>query len=66
VTRNLAQAYKWYAIAGARGDSHAATRAATLASELTPEEREAADAAVASFQSVPVDAAANEVPQVAG
>lgn len=62
VSRNLAQAYKWYAIAGAHGDGHAATRAATLSGELSPEERDAADAAVAAFRPAPLDTAANDVP----
>jgi TPR repeat protein len=66
VARNLAQAYKWYAIAAAHGDHNAAIRAATLAPQLSPEERDAADAAVAAFRPVPVNASANDAPATSG
>jgi len=66
VPHNVMQAYKWYAISGASGDTHAATRAATLAAELTVEERQAADAAVAAFKPTASDKEANESPQVSG
>ncbi len=66
VVRNITQAYKWYAIAAALGDRHAGIRSTALASQLTPEEREAADAAIAAYKPVPTDAAANDVPAING
>jgi len=66
VTRDLPQAYKWYTIAAALGDAHARTRAAILAAEITPDERQAADTAVAAFKPEPVDQAANDIPNVSG
>jgi localization factor PodJL len=66
VVRNLPQAYKWYAIAARQGDRNAAARAQTLAAELAPEEREAADAAAMAFRPTPVNAAANETPATSG
>jgi localization factor PodJL len=62
VSRNLAEAYKWYAVAGAGGDSHARARAEILAAQLQPEELEAAKRAAASFQPLPADPRANAVP----
>jgi TPR repeat protein len=66
VVRNLPQAYKWYRIAAALGDKNAATRARTLAAELSPDERDAADAAVAGFRPTPAVQDANETPPFAG
>jgi localization factor PodJL len=66
VVRNLPQAYKWYAIAARQGDRNAAARAQTLAAELAPEEREAADAAAMAFRPAPTSAAANETPATNG
>jgi localization factor PodJL len=66
VSRDRLEAYKWYMIAGKNGDSHAATRAAALASELEPEELQAADAAVTGYAPIAVDRAANDVPVVSG
>ncbi len=66
VARNIPQAYRWYAIAAVLGDKNAGARSTTLASELTPEERGAADAAIAAFRPAPIDAAANTVPATNG
>jgi TPR repeat protein len=66
VVRNLPQAYKWYRIAGKLGDKNAAARAKTLASELSVEERDAADGAAAAFRPRPIDRAANETPAING
>jgi TPR repeat protein len=66
VVRNRPQAYKWYAVAARLGDRNAAARAQTLAVELTPEEREAADAAAMAFRPAAVDAAANDTPATKG
>lgn len=66
VVRNLPQAYKWYAIAARQGDRNAAARAQTLATELAPEEREAADAAAMAFHPAKTNAAANETPATSG
>lgn len=66
VVRNVAQAYKWYAIAARQGDRNAAARAQTLATELAPEEREAADVAAMGFHPAKINAAANETPATSG
>jgi hypothetical protein len=66
VVRNVAQAYKWYAIAARQGDRNAAARAQTLATELVPEEREAADVAAMAFHPAKINAAANETPAISG
>jgi TPR repeat protein len=66
VARSIPQAYRWYAIAATLGDKNAGIRSTTLAAQLTPEERYAADAAIAAFKLHAVDKAANETPQVAG
>ncbi len=66
VVRNVAQAYKWYAIAARQGDRNAAARAQTLATELVPEEREAADVAAMAFHPAKINAAANETPATSG
>jgi hypothetical protein len=41
-------------------------RAVTLSAQLTPQEREATDAAVAAFKPAPADKEANEAPSVRG
>ena len=66
VVRNIPQAYKWYAIAGRLGDKNAAARAATLASALSPEEQQAADAAIESYRPKTMAKDANETPPVSG
>ena len=63
VTRSLPDAYKWYVIAGAHGDAHAAERATVLASQLSPNDLLAAQAAAALFRPAQTDNAANDIPR---
>jgi len=49
VPRDLAQAYAWFSIAAAGGDAQARANAQTLESQLTWEQRDAADRAAAAF-----------------
>nr|WP_243846438.1 hypothetical protein [Rhizomicrobium palustre] len=66
VAMDLASAYKWYAIAGVRGDAHAAARAQVLAESLPARTRAALDRAVAAFQPRKIDPAANTAPALQG
>ena len=62
---SLSEAYKWYLIAGAQGDTEAQMRAETLAAELPQNERDAAEAAVAAFTPLAPNEAANTPPSLA-
>jgi TPR repeat protein len=61
VSRNLALAYKWYAVAAAGGDSKAASRILFLEGDMTPEELEAGQHALAAFKPHPADPKANSL-----
>ncbi len=65
VSRSIPEAYEWYAIAAARGDQNAETRAEMLAAQLTPDELQAAQTAIAAFKPSKIDRAANDVPPAA-
>lgn len=62
VTASLADAYKWYAIAASAGDADARMRVEAIATQLPPEQKDAADMFAASFQPIPPDPAANDLP----
>ena len=62
VTASLADAYKWYAVAAAAGDPDARMRVETIAMELPPEQKVAAEKFAASFQPKSPDPASNELP----
>jgi localization factor PodJL len=47
---NPAEAYKWFTIAAEAGDKDAAREAAAIRDNLTPEQRQKAEAAAAAFQ----------------
>ena len=65
VKTSLTEAYRWYAIAAAQGDMESSTRVEALLSQIPAAERDAADKAAEAFKPTPVDAAANEPPQLA-
>ncbi len=62
VPQSLLDAYKWYAIAAAAGDAVAKTRADAIATQISPDELQAARDAVANFKPLPLNHAANDVP----
>ena len=62
VPQSLLDAYKWYSIAAAAGDATAKTRADAIATQVSPEELQAAQQAIANFKPVPVNQVANDVP----
>jgi localization factor PodJL len=65
VPQSLLDAYKWYAIAAAAGDQVARTRADAIATQVSAEELQAAEHAVAEFKPLPLNRAANQVPTMA-
>ncbi len=62
VPQSLLDAYRWYSIAAASGDAVAKTRADAIATQISPEELQAAQRAVAQFKPQPLNPAANDVP----
>jgi TPR repeat protein len=62
VPQSLLDAYRWYSIAAASGDAVAKTRAGAIATQISPEELQAAQRAVALFKPHPLNRAANDVP----
>lgn len=65
VPQSLLDAYKWYSIAAASGDAVAKTRAGAIATQVSPEELQAAQQAVARFKPLPMNPAANGEPTMA-
>jgi TPR repeat protein len=65
VPQSLLDAYKWYSIAAAAGDPVAKSRADAIATQVAPEELQAAQQAAASFKPQPMNRAANEAPTMA-
>jgi localization factor PodJL len=61
VKRDLAAAYKWFALAAEQGDADAAAKRDAVAAKLAPADLAAAKLAAQSFQPKPSDPAANEV-----
>jgi localization factor PodJL len=60
VPQSLMDAYRWYLIAAKSGDKESKDRIEALASQLSPEDRSAAETAAAQFKPQPVNAHANE------
>ena len=65
VSQNLGEAFKWYAIAAAQGDSQSKARIDALASQMQPQDVEAAQAAAGKFEPRQPDPGANVEPTVA-
>jgi localization factor PodJL len=65
VLPSLRDAYKWYAIAAAQGDAESKNRLDALATQLTPEDKLAADKEAADFHPQPLNRDANETPSIA-
>ena len=60
VPQNLTDAYRWYVIAAKNGDKESKDRVDALSSQLTAEDRAAAETAAAEFKPLPMNARANE------
>ena len=63
VPQSLLDAYKWYAIAAAGGDTESKSRIEALATQLSADDRAAAEHAADTFKASPVDPRANTTPQ---
>jgi localization factor PodJL len=64
VPQSLVDAYKWYAIAAAAGDTESKARIDALATQLSADDRAAAQRSVDAFHPQPLDAKANVPPQL--
>lgn len=64
VPQSLVDAYKWYAIAAAAGDTESKARIDALATQLSSEDRAAAQRSVDAFRPQPLDPNANVPPQL--
>jgi localization factor PodJL len=62
VPQSLLDAYKWYAIASATGDAESKGRTEALATQLSADDRTAAQHAAAAFHAQPLDIKANVAP----
>jgi localization factor PodJL len=60
VPQSLMDAYRWYLIAAKSGDKESKDRIEALASQLSPEDRSAAETAAVQFKPQPMNARANE------
>ncbi|HEY8947892.1 MAG TPA: hypothetical protein VIM56_03305 [Rhizomicrobium sp.] len=65
VKQSLTEAFKWYSIAAAQGDAESKTRVDALATQLTPADKSAAQAAVQNFHPKPLNPSANTAPTAA-
>jgi localization factor PodJL len=65
VTQSLIDAYKWYAIAAAQGDTESKARIEALATQLSADDRAAAQHAADTFHPQPMIPAANVAPTAA-
>jgi localization factor PodJL len=63
VPQSLLDAYKWYAIAAANGDGESKARIDALSTQLSPDDRAAAQHAVDAFKAGATDPHANIPPQ---
>lgn len=64
VKQSLVDAYKWYAIAAAQGDSESKSRVDALATQISPADKAAAQAAADKFRAKPLNPAANAAPAI--
>jgi localization factor PodJL len=62
VPQSLKDAYKWYAIAAAQGDKESKNRIDVLSSQISPDDKTAAQAAAQAFHPRTMDRAANVPP----
>jgi localization factor PodJL len=65
VPQSLLDAYKWYAIAAASGDTESRSRIEALSTQISSDDRAAAQHAAETFRAAPLDQHANVAPQIA-
>ena len=65
VPESLLDAYKWYAIAAGQGDAESKTRLSVIASQLSADDRNAAQKSAATFRPAPLNRTANVPPETA-
>jgi localization factor PodJL len=65
VPQSLTDAFKWYAVAAAQGDAESKARIAALSTQISPDDRAAAERSAQSFQPQPLDRASNVPPTIA-
>ena len=65
VPQSLLDAYKWYVIAASQGDTESKSRLSVLASQLSDDDRNAAQKSADSFHAAPLNRAANVPPEMA-
>jgi localization factor PodJL len=63
VPQSLLDAYKWYAIAASNGDAESKSRIEALATQISADDRAAAQHAADTFRAVPSDPHTNAAPQ---
>jgi localization factor PodJL len=63
--QSLLDAYKWYAIAAAQGDAESKTRLSVISTQLSDDDRSAAQKSAASFHAAALNRAANVPPEMA-
>jgi len=61
VPQDLVEAYKWFGIAASSGDEESAKRRDIIGQALSPEDKQKAEEAIATFHPVPLASEANEV-----
>jgi localization factor PodJL len=64
VPQSLLDAYKWYAIAAAGGDTESKSRIDALATQLSADDKAAAEHAAQAFHAQPLDPKSNVAPQM--
>jgi localization factor PodJL len=64
VPQSLVDAYKWYAIAASQGDTESKTRIDALATQISADDRAAAQRAAEQFKPQPMDRHANSTPDI--
>jgi localization factor PodJL len=65
VPQSPLNAYKWYAVAAAQGDTESKTRLQAISTQLSADDRAAAQRAADAFRPSPLDARANIAPTMA-
>ena len=63
--QSLLDAYKWYSIAAATGDSESKQRMGVLGTQLSDSDRAAANKSAATFHAAPLNRSANVPPEAA-
>jgi len=64
VPQSLLDAYKWYAVAAAQGDAESRARIDALATQISPDDRLAAQRSADNFKPAPLNASANTPPDI--